>query len=423
MFSDPSKIRLNAEDSRIPRIELKADSSGLYSTDPNLFVETPLVTPNSLLRWLKFEALKIGDELPSGTTIGFKVKTPSGNYFWNGSAWVSAGASDWMSEPDFNLNFPSFSISIVGSRSIGVILNLRTTNPKVTPQITALKLLGEFDVDFLDDIIYESFIRKLNTEFRSTSKIVFPMAQTSISVDLKAMLENKSYNITGIRSVFNLSDDPIRAINLLDSYAPGILKQDGFTFEPGIVQLQSSQAAGKLIEITFEYVPEIIVNTGQDYFEPAAFPSLVIEEIESIDRFGFTAQDSVSHGKDLIRDIPTLSAVLQFSPEVKTLRVNYAVFTNLQLDQMRLSQDISSFFCANHSLRSHGLDTEYDLDVGDKINNSRTKTKREAEGSQDSTDTNIATGSVDILAVKFFHKPSIDVPLVKDGGVKIGISV
>jgi hypothetical protein len=179
----------------------------------------------------------------------------------------------------------------------------------------------------------------------------------------------------------------------------------------------------ELGEINFEYLPEIMVNTGQDYFEPASLPSLVIEDLETVDRTGFTAQDSVGNGRDLIRDIPNLTGVLQFSPEVKTLRINYAVFTSLQLDQMRLTQDISSFFCANHSLKSYGLDTDYDLDVGEKINNSRTRSKQEAGGSKDQTDTNIATGSVDILAVKFFHRQSVDVPLIDQGGIRIATSV
>src|SRR3989344_1555777 len=265
VFSDDTKIRLNSEDLRTSRLELKV-SSGLFPTDPNLYVETPLTTPNSLLKWLKLEAVKIGDELPLDTSVGFKVKTLAGNYFWNGSAWAVATLSDWMSESDFNANFSAFPISTVGNRSIGIIINLRTTNPQVTPRITALKLLGEFDIDYLDDIVYESFIRKLNTEFRSTSKIVFPTSTTGTSVDLKALLENKSYNITGIRSVYNLTDDGLRVTNLFDTYMPGILKQDGFTFEPGVVQFQSSIAAGKLIEVTFEYVPEIMVNTGQVYF-------------------------------------------------------------------------------------------------------------------------------------------------------------
>jgi hypothetical protein len=376
-----------------------------------------------LLNWLGFEAVKVNDSLPPGTSIGFKAKTSSGNYFWNGSAWVLAGTSDWMTEADFNANISTFPITQIGSRAIGVVINLRTSTPTITPQIISLKLLGKFDVDFLDDVIYESFIRKLNTEFRTTSKIVFPLSQAASNIDLKTVLENKAYNITGIRGVFNISDDPQKITNLANSYVPGNPKQDGFTFEPGTVDFLSAIPAGKLVEINFEYLPEIMVNTGQDYFEPASLPSLVIEDLETVDRTGFTAQDSVGNGRDLIRDIPNLTGVLQFSPEVKTLRINYAVFTSLQLDQMRLTQDISSFFCANHSLKSYGLDTDYDLDVGEKINNSRTRSKQEAGGSKDQTDTNIATGSVDILAVKFFHRQSVDVPLIDQGGIRIATSV
>jgi hypothetical protein len=61
--------------------------------------------------------------------------------------------------------------------------------------------------------------------------------------------------------------------------------------------------------------------------------------------------------------------------------------------------------------------------VGEKINNSRTRSKQEAGGSKDQTDTNIATGSVDILAVKFFHRQSVDVPLIDQGGIRIATSV
>lgn len=172
VFSDDTKIRLNSEDPRTPRLELKA-SFGLFPTEADLCVETPLTTPNALLKWLKFEAVKIGNELPIGTFVGFKLKTPTNNYFWNGSSWAVATLSDWMSEPDLNANISTFPISTVGSRSVGVIVNLRTTNPQVTPRITSLKLLGEFDIDYLDDIIYESFIRKLNTQFRSTFKNCF----------------------------------------------------------------------------------------------------------------------------------------------------------------------------------------------------------------------------------------------------------
>ncbi|PIS11122.1 MAG: hypothetical protein COT73_05655 [Bdellovibrio sp. CG10_big_fil_rev_8_21_14_0_10_47_8] len=411
VISDPSKIRLNSENPVSPTIELSSEG-GQFSTDTDLFIETPLTMPNGVQKWLKFEAIKPNDEAPPNTFIRFKVKTTGGNYFWNGSDWAIAGASDWMTESELNANFDSFPIALVGNRSIGFVVNLQTSDPLVTPKLSALKFLGEFDVDFLEDIVYDGIVRKLNTEFRSTSQIVFPTSSPLTSVDLNAIFENKGYNITGIRKVINLTDDPLKLQNLFDSYAQGPLRQDGFTFDPGVVTLNSSVGSGKVLEITFEYVPEVVVNTHQDFFEIPTLPSLVIEAIDEIELFGFTAQETNAQGRDLIRDIPNLTGVLQLGPEQKTLRVDYAVFTNLQLDQLRLSQDLAEFLSRDLRVKSFALDRDYDLRVVKKLDTSRTKTKREAEGNKDSSDTNVATGTFDILGVLFFNKPSKDVPLV-----------
>lgn len=411
VFSDPTKIRLNTEDPTLTRVELAVDE-GQFPLDADIFVETPLTTPNAVKKWLRFEAVKPGDQLPTGTSIGFKIKTTGDNYFWNGSAWTVAGASDWMSEADLNMNFDSFPIGSVGNRSIGFIINLATTDPTVTPQITEIKFLGEFDIEFLEDIVYDGIVRKINTEFRSTSQVLFPTSQASSSVDLNQILENKAYNITGIRKVYSRTDDPLKLQDLFDSYTPGPVRQDGFTFDPGVVNLSSSVDAGKFLEITFEYVPEIIINTHQDFFEVPSFPSIVIEAIDEIEPFGFTAQETNSQGTDVIRDLPNLSGVLQFGPEQKTLRVDYAVFTSLQLDQLRLSQDLSEFFSRDLKVTSFGLDRDYDLRIVKKLDTSRNKTKREAGGDKDKTDTNVATGVFDVLGVLFFNRPSKDVPLV-----------
>ncbi|MEZ4871285.1 MAG: hypothetical protein R2827_03360 [Bdellovibrionales bacterium] len=411
IFSDATKIRLNTEDPAQTTIEL-ASNGDQFPIDPDLYIETPLTTPNGVQRWLRFEAVKPSDDLPDNTFVRFKVKTTAGNYFWNGIGWASAGLSDWMSESDLNEHFDSFPIATVGNRSIGFVINLQTTDASVTPKVSILKFLGEFDVDFLEDIIYDGIVRKLNTEFRSTSQVIFPNDSTVSTIDLNSVLENKGYNITGVRKVINLTDDPLKLSNLFDSYTPGPMRQDGFTFDPGTVSLSSSVDSGKFIEVTFEYVPEVVINTQQDYFEIPTFPSLVIEAIDELEPFGFTAQETNAQGRDLIRDLPNINGVLQYGPEQKTLRVDYAVFTNLQLDQLRLCQDLSEFFTKDLRVKSYALDRDYDLRVVKKLDTSRTKTKREADGDKDGTDTNVATGTFDVLGVLFFNKPSKDVPLV-----------
>lgn len=415
VFSDVTKIRLSSDDPVNQFVTLKSTVAG-FPLGTDIFFETGFLTPQALNKWLKFEAVITEDTttfgLPVGTSLGFKVKTTGGNYWWDGGAWAVAGPTDWSTEAQINANISTFPIVTVGDKGIGFVVNLRTTDPTVTPEVRELKLCGEFDIEFLDDLVYDSVIRKLNTDFRSTSVLVFTTSVAISSQDLAAVLENKGYNITGIRRVVNLSDDPMKLANLFLSYAPGALRQDGFTFEPGIVTFTGAIPLNKLVEITFEYVPEIYIRQGQDFFEVPKFPSLIFENVEVI-RGLMSMPDTNSYGVDYVRDKADMTAILQYGPTQHNVRFSYAAFTNKQTDQMRLMNDINQFFSRNKTIRGWGLDLEYGLDIVAEVETSGN------ERNSDDTDTNVATGAFDVLGVLFYHKASVDGPLVGNGQVNI----
>ena len=154
----------------------------------------------------------------------------------------------------------------------------------------------------------------------------------------------------------------------------------------------------------------------------ASFPSIVFVESDEVNNRGFTTQEANSQGSDVIRDIPNLVGVKQFAPEQKSLRLDFWIYTNLQLDQMRLPQDFASFFANDLSLKSYGLDYECDIRFVKRINTARNKDKSEAGGQKDKSDTNVATGTFDILGVLFFNRESKDVPLVAIDGVSTDIN-
>jgi len=419
IFSDATKIRLNTENKAETFIQLKADVNDKFPLDANLYIKTPLITPNAVQKWLKFEA-RLFEDLPAGTSIGFKVRTTGSDLFWNGSVWATAGASDWMTESVLNANFDTLPIAtVILDKSIGLIINLVTTDPLLTPKVKELKILGEFDIEFLEDLIYDSVIRTLNNEFRSTSRVVYRATATASTVDLNTVLENKNYNITGIKKVIVRDDDPLKLDNKFLSYALGTLRQDGFTNEPGVVTFDAPIALGKLIEITFEYFPRIYVRQSQDFFQVPEFPSMIFESIRAFDRPGFTVQDTNNIGKDFVRDKPNLTAVLQFGARQEAIRFEFAIFTDRQLDQILLQNDFNRFFANKKSITSFGLASGYDLDLVDRIDTSRNKASKEAGGADDATDTMTATGSFELLAVSFYDKLSKDVPLVADGGLGV----
>jgi len=420
VFSDPTKIRLNTEDKRDPRIQLKANTAGQFPTDADIFVETPITTPNALQKWLKFEALVTEDKetmtVPAGTSLGFKIKTTAGNRYWNGSAWAPAALSNWNTEAEINANLDTFPIATIGDKGLGVVINLVTTDKTVTPKVKEAKFLGQFDIDVLDDLVYDGVIRKLNSTFRSSSVLRFPATGSISSIDLVTVLENKGYNVVAIRAVYDLTDDPLKLTNLFDSYTPGAIRPDGFTNDPGTVTFNTTISSGNTVSIQFEYVPEFYIRSGQDFFEIPTFPSIIFENIISIDD-RFTIRDSNSAGQDFIREKSSLSAVEQRGARQQTIRFEYAVFTNRQLDQMRLVNDINAFWAREKSVRTFGLDCTYSLNIVEQVNTARN------QRAVDDTDTNVAQGSFDVLGVLFHDKPATDQPLVGDGQLSIDVNL
>ncbi len=420
-LSNSAKIRLNTENPLSQKLQLKLQDDGTYPLDTGLYASTPILTANALNKWLKFEALVVEDPLThlldEDFTIRFKVKTTAGNYYWTGTAWATAGANNWCTEAELNTNLSTFPIATVGNKGIGFVVNIQTDDPTKTPEVIELKLVGEFEIEFLDDIIYDSVVRKLNTEFRSTSVLRFQNSGSVAisSINLSTVLENKGYNVTGIRRVTNVTDDSMALTNLYQSYAQGAVKRDGFTFAPGTVTFTGTVAVGKVIEVIFEYVPEIVIRQNQDFYEVATFPSLVIERINDIGSL-FNMRARNGNGLDYVRDKAALTAVVVRSPTQQTLKFEYAVFTNSQTDQIRLMDDLNRFMSRETFVTSYGLGWKYSLQVMEKLNTT------DNNKGFDSTDTNIASGSFNVLGVLFYHQPAEDQRLIAADGLKFTYS-
>ena len=287
-------------------------------------------------------------------------------------------------------------------------MNLKTTDGEFTPEVSELKLLGEFDIEFFDDLVYDSLIRLLNTTFRSSSVVRFPTGPSSISsINLATILENKGYNIFDVTSVYNLTDDPLKLTNLHDSYAPGTVKQDGFTFEPGIETFTGSIPAGKLVEIKFVYVPEISVKVNQDYFEAPAYPHIAFTRITPIDKRGYVMRNTNSVRKDFIRDKENSVAVQHDTASQNSYRFDFLLYTH-EIDLFTLSDAIRRFFANTKILTTFGLANEHNLVIVDEIDT----VGNSLDEGNDSSGTSLSKGSFDIEGVIFFDKPSKDVPLI-----------
>lgn len=325
------------------KLQLK-ESEGGYSTSANLYAKTWVINPNSVKQWQGFDVYVthgkdyLGDET---TSLGFRLGDGTDEYYWNGASW-EVNTSDWNTEEEVATNISSF---IVTDRKLQIIINLVTTRSDHTPVIEEIRVLYDSDIEFQDDIIFDSLIPFMKDNIRPIGRYLIKMASTSDTIDLTNDYPLKTaYNITGIDSVYNHTDDPGHATDLYQSY----------NVNTKIITLSSSVAQDKKVWIRFYYEPEIAVSTDREYIENDVVPAIHMTNIEEIN-------DKRIPGYTCVRDKAAGTAVKLKNPRQKDLEFFLAVVTASQLDQQRLVDEVRNFFENNITLKSKGLDEDYPM--------------------------------------------------------------
>ena len=411
LLSDPTKIRLNAE--KTPgHVQLNGGFEDVdpFPLDTDLTVRSEFTTPNGIKQWTFFEVVR--DE-PVETTMRYRFDNGLREIFWDGAAWVTATATDWNTELEIQMNISTFPFD---NNTISVLINMLTTDDAITPKLRGINLLGLFEFEVYEDLI-KSLLMKMFDDIRPCTDAVASVLTTTSTFDLggEYELQNQGYNIVDVPRMYNKTDDPLEKNNIVDSYTPGALNQDGQTNAPGIVTTTVPIDASKIFKMKIQYVPEIADYTDEDYFEIAQVPLIALENVEEIERRdGLRVDASTTQtgaGGIIIRDLTNMTAVQVLPPAQIDLRIGYAVFTDSNRDQKRLMEAIEKFFQMNKMLYSFAFDEPYGLSVVKRI-------EYEAKGA--SANLRKATGTFDIRGVVLYELPAVDVHLVEK--VNVGIT-
>jgi hypothetical protein len=245
-----------------------------------LTARTWITNPKGLRAWLGFQIDRRQDP-PSPdpgvettpVTIQFRLTDGTDDLWWDGAAWaVPVNGTDWNTEAEIADNISTFPID---DRKLGVIVNMYTTDDRVTPRIQALKVLYECDVNEQHDIVYSSLVSELKA-LRCRSRVVLEMGQTGTSIsfaDLGALRFETDYDIMGMISAYDLANDPKKLVNLVQSF-------DENTKE---LTLSSSVDQGNPVMVYFEFSPDVAVNTGRDYYEVSKVPRVDVTALSFVD--------------------------------------------------------------------------------------------------------------------------------------------
>jgi len=312
-----------------------------------------------------------GAELAEGLAVGLRsrcsvglhlVDTSDDIWYWNrvSGDWELGDETTWNTIWQINRHIEDLDIASFG-KGIRFDVNLKTSDDRYTPYVRELKLLGLFDIEFLEDIIYESVIPTIEQALEVTAQINIQLQADTDQINFADTykLENEGYNFTDYEIVYDISTDPTRTKNIATAYTKGTPREGG-GFDPGVLQLDGVKPAGSIIEIKLRYFPEIAVNTKEDFYEVNRTPSLVFERIRKEDQ----GQDGARQ-LDFVKDKLTLSGVRLKSPAMDNIIFEYAVFTSSPTDQKRLGEALHRFFRKNKYITSRGLDIPYSISSKD----------------------------------------------------------
>jgi hypothetical protein len=332
--------RLNVERGGL---ELKAP----FSTDANIAVQTWAFNPSSVKRWLGFDVVAthpkddLGEPL---TSLGFRLTDGTNQYLWSAGSW-SVAVDGWNTEAEVVANIESFPIA---THKLGVAINLVTTVASATPHVDAIKILYASDIEFFEDLIWRSLIPAMREQIRPIGDWPIRITSGGTTINLNSYKLDTPYNVVGIDSVYNHTDDSNHDVDLFSSY----------NATTNTITLSSPITTGKDAWVRFIYEPEIAVTTSQEYSELAHVPAIELSEI-LMNNSGQSAQD------ETIINRSNMSAVKVQGPDFADIEVSATAITASARDQVRLADEIRRFFDNNTLLRSKGLDEQYTLEILD----------------------------------------------------------
>jgi len=378
--------RLNEDENRAQLKEILFEIEE-YPTDDDLHLKTWVAQPQSVQQWLGFEVEATHFEVDGqvATSLGFRLSDGVDEYWWDGGNWV-VNTTDWNTEVEVAGNISNFPAI---AKKLQVIVNLKTTNKYVTPYLRDIKVLYSSNIEFKEDLLYRTLIPLLRDNVRPIADYPIELTSDTDTLDLANDFPLETpYNIVGIDSAYNHTDDPNHNTDIYQSYDPGT----------NVVTLSQVVSAGKVVWLRFYWEPEVAVTTSRDYTEIQKVPSLVLDDVNLVNATEYGPDDYVVNKS-------TGEAVIVPAPIRGDLEIMANLITDKGVDQTRLADEMKRFFANNPLITSTGLDEEYRLWLLDEY---------DMRTSANLGDLHTGRLRFSIVGALFYMRDSIDTYAVKE---------
>jgi hypothetical protein len=294
IFSDSTKIRLNPITNRIELSQIgynRATGEPLYSTDTDLYVATWVTNPTAIRQWAGFSHDPLERNQPDNTTVRFKLNDGTDDRYWGGATWDVAGASNWNTEAEIAANISTFPVI---DQKLGVIVNLQTTDPKVTPFVTAVDILMSCEIDYLYSLIGDALLSSLEASFKPMADFAV-RAEGGDKISLKD--QETPFDVIDVPEAYDHDSDPNHFTNIASAY----------DVTSKVLTLSSSVERGTTVWFRFTFQARIYLNwPSQDYIEVEKLPAVIVDS--------FDIKGNEIYAEALVRDMPNFQATVRRFP-------------------------------------------------------------------------------------------------------------
>lgn len=338
-FSDPTKVRLNPDTNRL---ELRSQGQSLVTGSPTYpvlparpWVKTWLVTPAAMRQWLSFWC---ESQLPTGTSVMFKVNDGTADRYWSGAAWAVAGADNWNTHEEVAEHMVTFPVT---SGRVAVVIGLGTTDSVVTPQVEYVDLLMAAELEWFYSVLAGSMVPELREQLRVPVDFAID-APGGLRVSLLDV--ETPFNILSVDAVYNHQADPSHRTNLLQTY-------DAPTRS---ILLTTAVTRGTNLWIVFIAEPEVVINwSNQDYVEVEKIPAIVLDAIDPV-VYQNTAEQST-------KNVHSMTASVRRRPLRLNLRFEVVLLAEKTRTLLAMMGKALTFVSGHPTIRWRDLDQEVSL--------------------------------------------------------------
>jgi len=331
-------VRLHVQRQRLELANVEVD--GAYPLAPDLCARTRVIAPTACRKWGGFMAISTTHTsrgVPV-TDVRYRLSDGAVERYWNVGAndWVVASPNNWNTEQEV-----ADHIATWPTQALGLVINLSTTDPQVTPHVNEVRLLYETDLVSLEDYVVRSFIDELRQRMRPISILEFDSVGQA-TIDLNTL--QVPYDIVDVDSVYNKTTDPMRMAPVL-----------GWAYDvPGKLLSLPAQPVGDRIEVRFAWRPHVVLTQSQDYTEIAKIPAVVVTAIELQRR-------RMIRVRPYVLNKGTGQGFAFEEGFQADIRLPLQLIASSARELHAMNEEISRFFANVSSLHSRGQDEFYPL--------------------------------------------------------------